>query len=541
MNVLNDVLFEAFANASDNVYIYVCDMRDDESRWSKNAIDYFDMASEYMKNAGMIWLDKIHPQDRDIYLKDIDAVFSGKTNQHNCQYRALNKYGDYIWLECRGSVIQDDDGQPLYFAGMMTRISAQNKYDPLTNLLTVHELYKSDFGKEGIILLLGFDAFRKIINNYGYTFGDMILKEFALQIIKMISSEKVFRFNGDQFIIICEDYTQQQAKEIFYQIKKMVKNIGKHMEPAVTLNITAGAVRYPDNGSTKEELLSNLEHSLEHAKTKHRGEIIFFSQDIARLHLRTLNIKEALTKSIQRNFENFELYYQPIVNQYDKTIVGCEALLRWHTATKQVSPIEFIKLLEESGEIRLVGNWVMEQVMKQAQIFQKQYPTLKINFNVSYMQFEDRQFIKNIIEKANEYQVDKSLIVIELTESCHVENIPRLSKIFEYLREEGFKIALDDFGTAYASLNLLKNLPADYIKIDQSLVKEISLTHNQKDMIIIDSLTELSHRLDFECIIEGVENQEVERALLHVNAPYFQGYCYAKPLPCEEFEKLLKK
>lgn len=155
MNVLNDVLFEAFANASDNVYIYVCNMRDDESRWSKNAIDYFDMPSEYMKNAGMIWLDKIHPQDRDIYLKDIDAVFSGKTNQHNCQYRALNKYGDYIWLECRGSVIQDDDGQPLYFAGMMTRISAQNKYDPLTNLLTVHELYKSDFGKEGIILLLG--------------------------------------------------------------------------------------------------------------------------------------------------------------------------------------------------------------------------------------------------------------------------------------------------------------------------------------------------------------------------------------------------
>ncbi|WP_028042462.1 bifunctional diguanylate cyclase/phosphodiesterase [Candidatus Stoquefichus massiliensis] len=540
-NILNDVLFEAFANASENVYIYVCDMRTDESRWSKNTIDYFSMPCEYMKGAGMIWLEKIHPQDRDVYLTDIQAVFSGQSQHHNCQYRALNKYGDYIWLECRGSVICDEDNQPLYFAGMMTRISAQNKYDPLTNLLTVHELYKTDLLKEGIMILMGFDSFRKIINNYGYTYGDMILKEFSSHVVKILTNEKIFRFNGDQFIIVCENYGHKQAQDLFMKLIKIIKEIGKNLEPSVTLNMTAGAVVYPDDGSNKEELLSNLEHSLEHAKEKHRGEIVFFSQDIAKLHLRTLKIKQELTKSIQRNYENFELYYQPIIHQHHKNIVACEALLRWHTSIDQVSPIEFIKLLEESGEIRSVGLWVMEEVFKQAQIWQKEYPTLRINFNVSYLQFEDKTFIESLVQKADEYRVDKSLIVIELTESCHVENIPRLSEIFGYLRSKGFKIALDDFGTAYSSLNLLKSLPADYIKIDQSLVKEISLTHNQKDMIIIDYLTELSHRLEFECIIEGVEDYCIEQALMHVDAPYFQGYYYARPLSKEEFEKLLQK
>lgn len=539
-NVLNNVLFEAFANASDNVYIYVCDMRTNESRWSLNAIEYFDMPSEYMDDAGMIWLEKIHPQDRDIYLQDIEAVFSGKSTHHHCQYRAFNKYGNYVWLECRGSVIQDEEHQPLYFAGMMTRLSAQNKYDPLTNLLTIHELYNTHLLHNGTMILLGFDSFRKIINNYGYTYGDKILKEFAKEIIQIYPQDKVFRFNGDQFIIVCPHYNKTKSQQLFYQIQKIVEKIGKELQPIVTLTLTAGAVQYPQDGINKEELLSNLEHSLEHAKANHRGEIIFFSKNIADLHLRTLKIKEALTQSIHNDFDLFELYYQPIVHQYSKKIIGCEALLRWHYQLETVSPIEFIKLLEESGEIKQVGFWVMEQIFQQAQIWQKKYPGLRMNFNVSYLQFEDQDFIRNLVHKADEYCVDKSLIVIELTESCHVQNISRLSKIFEYLRKIGFKIALDDFGTAYSFLNLLKNLPADYIKIDQSLVRELTLSHDDKDLIIIENLVNMSHSLQFDCIIEGVENKEMEKALMNINAPFFQGYYYARPIPREQFEELLE-
>ncbi|MCM1246357.1 MAG: sensor domain-containing diguanylate cyclase [Roseburia sp.] len=175
-DVFNDELFEAFASASDHVYIYVCDMKPDISRWSKAAVDYFGLEGEYLKDAANVWAEHIHPDDLKIYRDDIEAVFSGKKKYHNCQYRARNASGGYVWVECRGSVIRDAEGNPIIFAGLMTRIDGQSKYDSLTGLLTTHETHYFDFESQtGIALLIGIDGFRKVISNYGYNTGDEIL------------------------------------------------------------------------------------------------------------------------------------------------------------------------------------------------------------------------------------------------------------------------------------------------------------------------------------------------------------------------------
>ena len=168
-DILKNELFESFANASDNIYIYVCDMQSDLSRWSKNSVDYFGLEGEYIEEAGPKWMEHIHPDDRAAYLKDIEAVFSGASTRHSCQYRAKNKYGSYVWLECKGSVISDDNGTPLVFAGLMTRLDNQNKYDPLTLLLTGYEMQKYDFttGK-GAILLIGINPLRKSKKTNGF-------------------------------------------------------------------------------------------------------------------------------------------------------------------------------------------------------------------------------------------------------------------------------------------------------------------------------------------------------------------------------------
>ena len=179
-DILKNELFESFANASDNIYIYVCDMQSDLSRWSKNTVDYFNLEGEYIEEAGPKWMEHIHPEDRAAYLKDIEAVFSGASSRHSCQYRAKNKYGSYVWLECKGSVITGTDGQPKVFAGIMTRLDNQNKYDPLTHLLTSYEMQKYDFSTgNGSILLLGINAFRKINNTNGFLYGNKVLVALA--------------------------------------------------------------------------------------------------------------------------------------------------------------------------------------------------------------------------------------------------------------------------------------------------------------------------------------------------------------------------
>ncbi|MCQ2497049.1 MAG: PAS domain-containing protein [Lachnospiraceae bacterium] len=177
--LLDNKLFEAFANASDNIYIYVTDMDRNLTRWSKSAVEYFGIEDEYQYNTGEKWIESVHPDDRQMYIEDIMSVLSGTTSQHNCQYRARNRYGEYVWVECRGSIIKDKDGKPSLFAGIMTRLDNQNKYDNLTHLLTGFELARAPFEGQGALMIIGIDGFRNINSQYGISYGNKILVSLA--------------------------------------------------------------------------------------------------------------------------------------------------------------------------------------------------------------------------------------------------------------------------------------------------------------------------------------------------------------------------
>lgn len=198
--ILDNSLFEAFASSSDNVYVYVTDMSTGLTRFSKNAVDFFEFPDEYMSNILEIIRDKIHPEDVDGYFAQMDQLFKGEISRHDYQYRMLNKYGDYSWIECKGSFI--NNGSEMIFAGLMTRLDNQNKYDSVTGLSTIYDFYNYDFSDgQGYILLVGIDQFRKIVSNYGYSFGDSVLVEFSRILRRISGSEnRVYRMSGDEFI-----------------------------------------------------------------------------------------------------------------------------------------------------------------------------------------------------------------------------------------------------------------------------------------------------------------------------------------------------
>ncbi len=539
-SILQNELFEAFANASDNIYIYVCDMQSSLSRWSKNTVDYFNLEAEYMTDTANKWMAKIHPDDRSLYVKDISAVFSGQSNRHSCQYRAKNKYGDYVWLECKGSVIPDENGQPSVFAGLMTRLDNQNKYDPLTHLLTNYELQNYDFSNgNGILMLLGIDSFRKINNTNGYIYGNKVLSIFAECLGELADKQdKIYRLQGDEFIVLSPNGTSDKMRELFQNVNDRCTN----MRGVKSFSVSAGIVSYPQDGSDCNTLLSNLEHSLEFAKEQNRNRIIEFSEKISQRHNRISNLHEALTKSIHNNFKGFELYFQPILDAKTKQIVECESLLRFKTPEIQdASPFEFIKLLENSGEIREVGAWVMEEAIRHAARWQKEYGGIKVSFNVSYVQLLDGNFVDKLIEKTNEYQVNPNLIMVELTESCNAEDTDMLSRHFDRLRTLGYKIAMDDFGTEYASFGLLHDVNMDVLKIDQKFVRGLVQNRNMTDMAIIESVVDMCRRLSIQTIAEGVETVEIQDMIEKIGVSYLQGYLYSKPVPAEEFETMVRQ
>ncbi|MCM1539973.1 MAG: GGDEF and EAL domain-containing protein [Blautia sp.] len=539
-DILKNELFESFANASDNIYIYVCDMKSDLSRWSKNSVDYFNLEGEYMEGAGAKWMEHIHPDDRALYLKDIEAVFSGASNRHSCQYRAKNKYNDYVWLECKGSVITGEDGLPAVFAGIMTRLDNQNKYDTLTHLLTGYEMQKYDFSKGcGAILLLGINAFRAINNTNGFLYGNKVLVALSECLEKFADKDdRVYRFQGDEFIVLSPNGSKDKLHELFEKVNNRCANI----RGLKSFSVSAGLVSYPEDGTDFNTLMSNMEHSLEYAKEMKQGWIAEFSEKISQRHYRARQLHEALTRSIHNNFEGFELYFQPILDAKTRKIIECESLLRWKTPEiPDATPYEFIKLLEDSGEIREVGFWVMEEALRHAAMWQKKYTNIGVSFNVSYIQLMDGEFIDRLIEKARELEVNPRFVMVELTESCNAEDTEMLSRQFGKLRKLGFKIAMDDFGTEYASFGLLHDVSMDVLKIDQKFVRGLVCEGNMTDMAIIESVVDMCKRLSIQTIAEGIETEEIQDIIRRIGVSYLQGYLYSKPVPADEFERMVMK
>lgn len=541
-DVFNNELFEAFATASDNVYIYVCDMRTNISRWSMASVKYFGLEGEYIEDAGTKWMEYIHPDDRAVYEADINGVFSGTKSRHECQYRARNHDGEYVWMECRGSVIKDKDGAPVIFAGLMTRLDGQNKYDSLTGLLTMHELHHHDFSQmEGIALLIGIDEFRKVISNYGYNTGDEFLIMFSRKIKELCEPDwELFRFSGDEFLILTSTRDKEKVKDFYAKISGEADAVELKDEQRISVSVSGGGVLFPEDADSREKLINKLEISLGYAKNNQRGALVFFTEEIASRHKRGLVLRDDLKQCIKNDFKGFELYFQPFVNPQTHLIAGCECLLRWKGDKITDSyPMEFIKVLEDYGGIREVGFWVMEQAVRQQVAWREQYGNLRVSFNVSYQQFMDDDFEDRLLSYVEKYKAEPAYMIIELTESCQVDRPQELASMFDRLRARGFKLALDDFGTAYSSLEMLKCLHVDYIKVEHSFVRELSEPGHDIDYVIIDNLLEMCKRLGYDAIVEGVENDKVADIVGGMDVTLLQGYYYSRPVCRADFEKLL--
>ena len=541
---LDTMLFDALAKASSTVFFWATDIGAKRSRWSKATVDYFNLPSEYTDDVVGDWTKVVHPDDLQIWLSDAKEVVEGKKARYSCQYRAKNRYGEYVWVENNGYVLNNENGEHVLSAGMITRLDVQNRYDPQTNMLTTYAFYSEYFfDGAGTVLMLNVDDFRNVISTYGYSAAKELVGQLGALVKEACNPPmKLYRFGTDEFMIILPGGTKDSTRSLFNKIADAVRMSRVMNGTIIRVSISGAAVMYPEDCVKKDDMVEKLDYSMGYVKKHHPGKMTFYSEQLAREQERKNLLKEDLIQSVQSEFKGFSLFFQPLVEPVTERINGAETLLRWKGEVIQDSyPAEFIDILEETGYIRQVGLWVMEQTFLQKKAWEEKYGNLQLSFNVSYQQFMDQDFAAKVIKKANEIGVDKESVIIELTESCQVKDPESLANVFEELEKEGFKLALDDFGTAYSTMEMLRKLPIDYIKIDHSFVRELADEGHEDDYIIVDELVRLSNRLHHGAIIEGVENQSVVERLKDVDASLLQGYHYSKPVAKDVFEGLLDK
>lgn len=539
-------LYDALIRSTDD-FIYVCNMKTGIFRYSPAQVKMFNLPGEIITNPLPIWKKLVHPQDWERFYKSNMEIGEDKMDYHSVEFRAKNSDGEYIWLKCRGYLIRNEFDKPSLFAGIMTQLDRRNKIDPLTQLLNRQEFVKdynckiNDKAIDNLgLVVINVDDFKNINDIYDRSYGDYVLKMLA-QIVQgcVYGNVSVYRLDSDQIGLLLENTSREEVKEIYEDVKKSLIHLQIEAGDCCEVHISAGCALFPDDGMTYKEISQYADYALQYAKSSGKNKLVFFTTDILINKKRSLEILKYLYESIGNEYQGFEVYYQPQVNAKTQKIIGVEALLRWQCKELgSVSPIEFIPILEDNGLIPQVGLWVLKKAIQACKKWLELDSNFTVSINVSALQMLNSSFttaVKNIL---NEEKISASNIIIELTESYMVRNINYLRSVFNQLRKSGIKIAMDDFGTGYASLEILKNVPADIVKIDRAFVKDI---HKSKfDATFIRFIVEICHDVNIEVVLEGVETCEEYEIVTPMNLDYIQGYLFGKPVPENVITQLLK-
>ncbi|MDE6182536.1 MAG: bifunctional diguanylate cyclase/phosphodiesterase, partial [Eubacteriales bacterium] len=389
------------------------------------------------------------------------------------------------------------------------------------------------------LIFIDLNKFKYINDVFGHIVGDEYLIKFSSIIDDLIKTKGIAtRYSGDEFIIIYKNYTTDEELLNFYNekiLKVFSKPIKINEELTTEIGFSSGVARYPRDGKTFEELINKSDFMMyTNKKSFINRKIAFFDEKIYDSLLYSEKVKSELKTALSEN--EFYMNYQPIIDKNYK-ITKAEALIRWNNKSLGfIPPDKFIKYLEETRQIIEVGYWIIEKVCQDISNSEISKNNIQISINISPLQLMLKDFVDNVKNIAEKYNIDYNLLCFEITETVLLDNRQYVMSNINKIKELGIKIALDDFGTGYSSFSYLRNYKLDILKIDKSFLKA-----NQKlDFDIIKQIKDLAHLLNMDVIIEGVETKEQFDIMCSINIDYLQGYYFSKPIILEEFEKLLQ-
>lgn len=389
------------------------------------------------------------------------------------------------------------------------------------------------------LIFLDLDLFKDVNDTLGHNVGDQLLKEASKRLLSCVrDTDTVARIGGDEFTVIVSDVPNQAVVErICEEILVKIAKPYQLGENVVTVSASIGVTMYPEDASDAGEILKNADMAMYAAKECGRNQYCFFLPAMSEAIQARILFSQNLQTAIAEN--QFILYYQPIIDMRTGQVRKFEALIRWnHPEQGLVPPSEYIPFAEDLGLIVDIGQWVFKAAVQQAKRWHEQGLNYQISVNVSPAQFyADGIKVEEWVRLLEDAGLPTSSILIEITERLLLEENPAITKRLRQLREAGLQIALDDFGTGFSSLTYLKRYPIDYLKIDQSFVR--NLAPDSEDLALCEAMIVMAQKLGLGVIAEGVEGSLQQSLLLEAGCVLGQGYLYSRPVPPQEIERWL--
>ena len=391
------------------------------------------------------------------------------------------------------------------------------------------------------VLFVDLDEFKMVNDTLGHAGGDQLLKEVAVRLQACVrSGDTVARISGDEFAVVLADMARPEDAALVAQ--KIIDRLGAAFEihgQEVFISASLGIAAYPGDGADAEVLIGAADAAMYRAKQAGRNTFQFFTAEINQRTRGRAQLGIELRRALER--EEFVLYYQPKVELANRRFYGAEALLRWqHPERGLVSPAEFIPVLEETGLIVPVGEWVLRRACEDLKAWQAAGLEVgPVAVNLSARQFRLRDLDARIRALVKEAGVDPALIELEITESQLMQDPDHAIRVMRSLCDAGMRIAIDDFGTGYSSLAYLTRFPVGALKIDRSFVADVN--QDPSDATIVRTIIEMAHSLGFTVVAEGVETEDQATFLGLMRCERAQGFLFARPMPAADLVKLLSK
>ena len=404
-----------------------------------------------------------------------------------------------------------------------------------------HALIRAERHKSSVaVMFLDMDRFKFVNDTLGHEAGDRLLQAMSTRLLGCVrEGDTVARFGGDEFAGFLNDVAAPQ--DVAPIVAKFLDAlVPPFMIDGQELFITGsiGISLYPDDGTDTQTLMKNADTAMYRAKQQGGNVSEFYHAGMnAHAHTR-LNLETGLRRALER--KEFVLHYQPQVDVQSGVAIGFEALIRWNRPdSEQTSPAEFIPLLEETGLILPVGEWMLQAACAQHQAWREAgLPPLRMAVNISSRQFNGKDLMETLTRVMQETGMPAEFLELEITESVMMKNADPDIEALKSLRALGMRFAVDDFGTGYSSLTYLKRFPINILKIDKAFIRDI--TADADDAAIVRAITTMAHSLGLKTVAEGVETREQLEFLRAHKCDFAQGYYFSRPLPGDEIAALLK-
>jgi diguanylate cyclase (GGDEF)-like protein len=413
-----------------------------------------------------------------------------------------------------------------------------SEYDPLTMLYNrrTFERYVRDnierssrTGSMFSIVLIDIDDFKLINNICGYQTADMVLKELSERLKKSLGGMDIpARFGGDEFVVLLPDLSGDTARAVAKRLINILSsNPVKIEDKEIPISVSAVVVSYPQDGTSEEELITYAEYLMREVKRKGKG-IILSSEE----SLHKFSVVKELERSIMESLEKSSVvpFYQEIIDLKDMSLFGFEALMRIKFNGRFLSAGEFVDVAERIGAMQKLDFLLIERVFENYKLFENKFP-LFIFINM-VLENTTEKFAEKVKALADKYSVPTNNIIFEITERKAIEDIMQVVSFVSKLKDEGFRFAIDDFGSGYSSFYYLKYLPVDFLKIEGEFIK--TLPNSPIDRVFIEGIVSVAKKMGIKTIAESVENEEVLKVVKDLGIDYAQGYYFGKPEPLEE-------